>query len=284
MSSAKINLQHFDSPEDYVEYLREHITYGRRYINSYRDNSFFNGNDFDSALSKLELGDTTNLAAAQKIMDKLELAHLFANEMPILQTAVAGYMPCVPAYIAGHPQAMYERTTIENPSLNAPLRIYIENVVSGGVNKKQLVARGVATLAFTLAMETIRPVELYVVTGASIGGGNKVDGACVRVASRPMDLARAVYMLTDAGYARALHFVASGIQNNKTMTGFVAWPFNSSPMDKNYETKMREVVGAEPNDVYLKGGYLFDEKMLNDPVQWVIDMVKLHSDNHMGVE
>lgn len=275
------NLKVFDAPEAYGAWLTEHA---HILDSDSRDRSAsFYGDPINQAVEKLYTGDLTNLKAAQDVIDKLELSHLFANDMPILAPAIAGYMPCVPAYLAGHPQAMYARDTIENPSVNSPLTVWIDTTVSGGLSDKQLTNRGIATLAFVLAMEQIRPVDLYCVSAVSYNSRNQCDGAVVRVASRPMDLGRAVYMLTSKSYARRMCFAASCIIN-KGNSGSQGWPCNVYPEGDKYTDMMREFVGAEPDDVYLMGGIVYNDLMLTDPVAWVSQMVQKHSNNQMGNE
>lgn len=263
-----INIKHFDSPEEYAEFLR---TIPTQY--NCREGSWC-GASTDQGIKTLEQGDSSRLAKAQAIIDKLDLAHIFSNDVPVLEPCIAGFIPNVPAAIAGHPEAMFRRGFVESPSVSAPLAIYIEVSVSEGVSHDQLIARGVAVLAFALAMEQVRPVDVYAVALSGKGERPGIYGSVTKIASRPMDMSRAVWMLTDATYARQLHFTAGNYLSGCTTTGHVPWAYS---FDSAYEGKVRKLLELQPDDVFMKGGYLFDTLMLNDPVAWVRAMIEKHS-------
>lgn len=265
-----IGFKRFDSPEEYAAYLKplpEAPGLHDRY---------WAGGAKSIGVEKLISGDNSRLAQAQAIIDKLDLAHIFSNDVPVLEPTVAGFIPNVPAAIAGHPESMFRRGFVESPSILAPLTMYIETTVSAGVTQEQLIARGVAVLAFVLAMETIRPVDLYTVSLISHNSRLGVYGAVTKIASRPMDVGRAVWMLTDPNYARMLLFTSAGEQHGLDLDSG-PWCFNSNPQDDIYVSKMRETLALQPDDVFMKGGYLFDKLMLTDPVAWVSKMISEHS-------
>lgn len=266
--------QRFDSPEDYATYLRA-IPARFHHDGQYA----FSGETLEHGCNTLEQGDTSHLVAAQAIIDKLDLAHLFSNNIPVLEPTVAGFIPNVPAAIAGHPESMFRRGFIESPSIMAPLTVYVETAVSAGVTQQQLINRGVAILAFVLAMELVRPVDLYAVSLWSHDHNNGIHGSVVKIASRPMDLGRAVWMLTAPTYARRLAFSAVnfGAGADASRQCSKPWIFNSAPTHKDYLPKVRELLQLQPEDVFMKGGYLFDNLMLTNPVAWVTKMISEHS-------
>lgn len=223
---------------------------------------------------KMERGDTEYLSAAQAIMDKLMISDIFSYEAPILTPSVVGYIPNVPAAISGHPEAMYNRGFIESPSIIAPLNIYVETTLSAGLSQSELTARGVATAAFALAMETIRPVSLYALTIASHQYNPGTYGAIVKIASKPMDLGRATWMLASPTYSRRFRNLCINWQAERFRSGSGPWAFNSSPGEAGYDNHMRKLLDMAPDDVFIKGGYLFDSLMITDPVTWVKAMVE----------
>lgn len=262
--------QRFDSPEDYADYLR----------NCREDVGIHDprwaGGSLSHGIDKLINGDTIRLAQAQAILDKLDLAAVFSNDIPVLEPCIAGFAANVPAAIAGHPQAMFHRGFVESPSVMAPLSVYVETTVSAGVTQDQLVKRGVAVLAFCLAMELVRPVDLYCVSLISHDSRPGVWGAVTKIQSRPMDIGRAVWMLTDPNYARRCLFTGATQQHGKQLDRG-PWCFNSNPSADGYVANMRDILGMDADDVFMKGGYLFDTLMLNDPVAWVRKMIEQHS-------
>lgn len=266
-----ITMHVFDSPEELAEY---HSGIDKAWDASY-DKHWGGGVSADCA-KVLVNGDTSNLAKAQEILDKLEVSDLLTNNITVLENAVAGFVPNVAAYIAGQPETMFDLQQQEQPNVNAPIRVFIETTVSSGISHQQLLARGIATLAFVMAMNTIRPVELYTISAVMDNNRSATYGYAVKLASHPLDLARAVWMLTSPGFARAIMFSTCS-HMSKTMCTFGPWPFNSDPTKDEYVDMMRRTFDMQPEDIYIKGGYLFDHDMLNDPIKWVNDMVKQHS-------
>lgn len=261
----------FDSPEEYADYLENTVPRSTRN----RQDSFC-GDPFDTAIGYLKNGHTANLAAAQKIMDELGDAQVFTTQSPSIRPDVVGMVPNVPGLLSGHPQGMLARYWEESPSLAAPMSLFVEVTVSAGVSHDQLIKRGIAMLAFALVMETVRPVDLYTVSFVSHSSNPGKFGTIVKIASRPMDIGRAVYMLTDPSYNRRLAFTAYGHLSG-TGDSHDSFPWiNGSPSNPDYVDKMRDMLEMQPDDVFIKGGFLTDKLMLNDPVQWVKNMVAQH--------
>lgn len=266
------NVRHFDSPEAYADWL-ETIPSNLR---ADYDQSF-GGVDFNKGISTLRAGNTDRLDDAKRIMDKLDVEGLISNNMPILQSSIAGMVPNIPNAISGHPETMFSRGYIESPNLTTPLNVYVETTVSAGVSRQELTNRGVAILAFVLAMEVIRPVELYIALPHSHSRKPGVYCPVIKIASRPMDLGRAVWMLTSPCFARRLfHSAINHLSECGRQCLVGPWAWNSSPMAKDYETNFRKLLDMQPEDVLLKGGYLYDTLMLTNPVQWVKNMIAKH--------
>src|SRR5690606_2801702 len=98
--------------------------------------------------------------------------------------------------------------------------------------------------------------------------------ASIKVSHTPLDLARAVWFLTSPMTLRVLAFTfGHAILNIKDQQS-IGWGFKSDPTCPTYVTKMRETLGLTENDIFIKGGFISDIKMLNNPVQWVKDMVQ----------
>jgi hypothetical protein len=268
-------VERFDAPEELHDYLKDVHNIWRRNQDSHW------GASWEQCCNNLLQGDTTNLDAAMAIIDKMQDAQLFSEGMPVYAPSVVGAFPNVPAFMMGHPMDMFSKQMSQTDALNTPLTIYIETTVSGGVSVKDLRSRGVAALAFALAMNNIRPVEIYTVSGGLPSGG-KTSIVVTRIASAPMDIARAVFMLTDEAFARKITFAAmcnmSGVD-----TGYISWPWNGYPTYDDYKAKMRDALEMQPQDVLISGGHLNDKLMQSDPIQWVRNMIDLHSGKE-GIE
>lgn len=271
-------IQHFDSPEAFGDWVIAQW-HKQSSINHAKDNDDWAGLPMQQAADVLRDGSIEHLARAEEIISKLDIDDVMSLSKPVLQSSVVGYIPNVPAYIAGRPDSMYNRGWIEEPNAVAPLSVYVETSVSAGVSQKKIINRGIAVLAFVLAMESVRPVDLYTINPMSQSrSGSNSYIPIVRVASRPMDLGRAVFMLTNVAYSRRLSHAAVNAMSGDRSGGYVQWLEHDhlGPDSERYEKTVRDMVKMAPDDVLLKGGHLHDQLMLTNPVQWVQDMINKH--------
>lgn len=253
----------FDSPEHYAEYLN---AIPRQYTEHTTVASLGN---YEQCLNKLIQGDRTGLDKAQAIIDKMGDQQIFSLMTPTLVSDVVGFVPNVGNALMGVPQDMYNIEYIEEESVTSPIRVFVETTVSAALSVDELVNRGVACLALTLALSMVRPVELYAASfGVGYGRGDwdsPPNGAIVRIPTTPIDLDRAVYMLCNPGYARMLAFAAMRYQAN--------WPRHSGiPFPRN----CRDICKCEPQDILIQGGHIEDTLMLKDPIKWVKNMIAQH--------
>ena len=262
----------FYSPEEYLAYLS---TLNGAYTNTY--NSSFFGGSWDSALSTLKTGTTKYVPDAQAIVNKMADEQLFSVSVQTLERSVVGFMEDHIAVATGQPYEMYNLVNDTQESLLSPISIYIETLISAGLSHDQCVKRGVAVMALALALNNIRPVELYTVCISKPSGSRHNAGIVCQIPTKPLDLERAAFMLCDTAYARRLAFQAMADHANMGHNSCVdPWAFGGDPTTKGYEENMRKALGLEPHDIFLHGGYSLDTLMLNDPVQWVKTMLAKH--------
>lgn len=255
----------FDGPEHYADYL---CNIPGQYKDIYIDH--FSGGPFDKALNKLINGDRSGLDKAQAIIDQMMDQQLFSLGQPALVSSVVGFMPNVPNAIIGAPDDMYNIAQSEDETLTSPLKIFVETTVSAGLEHSELINRGVAILAFTMAMNTIRPVELYTASFGNLSRGTE-HGAIVRIPTNPLDLDRAVYMLAGVGFCRNLMFTTISYQGKYTRSHGI--PFARDAKD---------ICRCEPTDILFAGGHLSDTLMLNDPITWVKQMIEKHNTRELA--
>lgn len=268
------SIQWFDSPEQYAEYCDA-------IPDELRANEWsgFAGMSYDSAVQVLRSGNNANMSAAEKLIAEMQDQQIFASGLPLPRASLVGSQPRIAAVLTGHPKSMYRRVREDNSAMNTPLRVFVETTVSAAVSQDQLTKRGIAALAFVMAMNNIRPVELYCVTiGRPDYGSYQAAGAICRVASRPVDLQRACFMLTDAAYARRLSFSSmSQLAGVRSYYSHVGWAWGSEPRSDSYQSRMRALLEAKSDDVIIFGGYILDKLMLNDPIAWVKQMLAKHN-------
>jgi len=254
----------FENPAAYAQWLE---TIPRDMVSAcegWQDNSF-SGGDFNSAVSRLINGDTKGLEQAEKIIDKMRDAHVFTQGQPIIVSSIQGYVPNVPAVLMGHPEDMLVRSHSENQVETTPLKVFIETTVSASLSHAELINRGVACLALVMALGMQRPVELYACSFGDPAYNSRVYGAIVKLDSHPLDLGRAVYMLTNPAYCRRLMFATVHQQADYRR-------MSSIPFCRN----RRDICGCDVNDILIEGGHGGDELMLRDPIAWVKKMLAKH--------
>lgn len=226
----------------------------------------------------LREGDMKYVSRAQAIMDKIEESSAMSAGVKIISADVVGFCPIVPNVLAGLPYCMLTRATSEIEATNTPLCIYVDTTVSAGVSIDHLISRGVAVLAFTMAMNVVRPIDLYIVSTCQDDyDKNSAFGVCARIETRPLDLARASWMLVDPAMARRAMFTAMKYNRGGGQIGSCPFSFDQNPTNASYENSMRSALDMQPNDVFIRGGWLYDKLMHSDPVAWVNKMVQQHT-------
>lgn len=269
-------LLRFDSPEEYLmwhkETPREYINWSHRNWREYED--FCGCLSFHQALHKLENGDLTCANAAKKIIDQMSDQEVFNSGHIVTQPDIVGFMPLVPAVIAGLPYNMLTRKASHIESTLTPISIYYATSVSGAVSTQQIMNRGVAAIALTMALSVIRPVELYAVYGNDISSARKANGLCIKIASKPFDLSRAAWILTSPAFPRRLGFTATARMNNFIGNTSVPWAWDLHPRNDGYSAAWRDMLGCEDTDIFITGGHINDTLMQDNPVAWVKLMIE----------
>lgn len=267
----------FDGPSQYHDWLKRQRQNVFHTARMWGPTSTL-GQSFGGAMRSLIYGANPDvIEKSNKIIERVQES-VPSIGLPTFTSTVCGFMPNVPAVIAGTPNSMFTRDMSEIEGYNAPLRIFIETSTSGGITDEDYKQLGISILAFALYMQTIRPIELTLVTAGSkysYSHGNISTVITVKIPTNPLDLSTAAFMLTDISWDRRLAFTAfnamTGIND-----GVVGWPFDSIPGNRVYEAAMKKAIGAEPNDLYFTGTHLSNTKATYDPVGWVKDMIDTH--------
>lgn len=270
-------LVRFDSPEALYDALAKMPT-----RHQHTGDGSWAGKPYADALRLLDKGDLTWVERASKLIENIEQAAVFTSGVKLMMPSVAGYIPNVPALVSGHPESMLMRQESELQGMQTPIGIYYDTGVSAGVSDTQLLNRGVACLALVMALQMFRPVELYVVHTIRPDNGIDCAGYAVKVETKPLDLARACYMLTSNEMARRLSFSTCYLAANCTTYDFSGqWAWSMPPsLNNKYIEYTRRLFDMTPDDILLDGAFLFDKLCLTDPLAWVKKMVARHA----GVE
>lgn len=269
------NVVRHDSSEAYLEYVKQMPRSNRM-----EDRRGWGGVDnWDQVFKLLANGDASLVPQAERIMDQVKAENIDAPGVSLILPSVVGFMPNVPAAIIGHPESMFSRQVSDIVGYQTPLSIYVETTISAGVEHHEIMNKGIAILAFAMYMQAIRPVEIFMTSSGSIHDHSQVT--VVKVASNPIDLSRACFMLTSPTYARKIGYSVHGYMAGRSNYGGHNWAWGIYPecgeAFERVERIMRQLLGMEQTDIFIGPGYLYDYQMRTNPVAWIKEMIEKHT-------
>lgn len=228
------------------------------------------GGPIDNAVAVINNGLPANsrqMKAASDLIEKVD-ATLHGRKKDTWEPNVAGAFPVVGEYLMGLPLHMRDRRKVENNL--APVTVAVEVSVSDGVDEYALAQRGAAICALVMKLNEVRPTELHIFGTIKVSGFD-VTTWIARVHSQPISLAHAVGYMTTKEMARMINFSACCDMlgdPKSTCTGSIGWGHGYP--GKPRETVLRRVLGLNPHDIIIQGGYLPDQEMMrSNPVAWI---------------
>jgi hypothetical protein len=229
---------------------------------------FAGGDTYEDARTNLFRGNADAVRRSDEFLEKLEEEGLSLPQAE-WQRNIAGAFPCVPSFITGAPDSMYEQVSV--PRDTTPIRIFASVCCSAGVEPETLEKRGVTLLALVRKLQAIRPVELWVYCDIYGKGGAAIP--VIRIDTSTMDLTSASYALAHAGFLRQLCF-AWGEDAGRGFDG--GWAWNKDPRDPEAIKKTRAAVGAREEDMLIPGAYLYDP-LVQNPLAWLNEKIAFYS-------
>lgn len=163
-------------------------------------NRFAGVYSIDEARELFEYGDAD---AAAKIRAEGDFMLPAQDHKPLLRTAVCGCLPCVPNYLRGVPNQMYQ---IKSNTRRKPVvDIYVEATIYDGINEQKLAQKCAALANAIAAVElTGYRVNLYAVCACE--NSSNQCGVCVNLkqADAPLNLLNIAFPLTNKAFCRAV--------------------------------------------------------------------------------
>lgn len=140
-------------------------------------------------------GDTSKVAEAERLLERLD-TEIDSNAVrPMWTPSVVGNFPLVPAYLAGTPDAMLARTNV--PDARGEIEVWANTTVSAECSARDMMRRGVVTLAFVMALSRVRNVRT--VLYSNVDGSN----VAIRLAC-PLDISEACAAFCQPSITRQL--------------------------------------------------------------------------------
>lgn len=220
-------------------------------------------------------GNDQNVAEAKKICDRIE-SEIDSIEREIAPSPFGGYA-VIPEAINGYPLSM--RRMVPNEDDGKPIRVYVCNTCSGGVEASHMMKRGIAVLALVMELQKFRPVELFCITTLGTNYSNDwIAAVKTKLTTTPLNLAEASHVLTHISVERGMGYqLAYALVN-----GNGRWPkgfdfSNQHGKRTGYAQKIRDYFGMTDDDIYLPPTWIGDD-LVTRPVEWINEIIHHHNE------
>ena len=223
--------------------------------------------DFYRYIEKATHGDDTLAAKAYAMIDKLDVN---APSTRVFQTVHSPYGgSCnLGDWLAQSPTPMRRR--IRTVSDTAPLRIVVGVSCSAGIRPDLMETRGIAILALVLKLQSIRPIDLFLLTEDRGAKKDSWHYHLIKIESNPLALGTATFGLCSDGIERLLSFTILRGQYDQNP----GWP--TDHLEPGYMERKRDRLGLNDNDLIIREAYLADP-MIKHPVEWLEEQLKKYS-------
>jgi hypothetical protein len=259
----------FESPSDFEAQARA-LTASRMMEHRHADD-WTNYKTTAQAIDMISAGDSAGLAHSDELLEKLEHLLQIKSSRYRMVDDVAGSLPNIPAYLAGHPMAMRRRqkTAMEQ----APLTVTVDLTCSQGINVLDLQKRGACILAFVRAMAARRAVRLYfAVSGRTDTSNNGMHLLCP-IDTTPLDVARAGYFLANPALPRALGYRLATALMGQSYHGS---SFNYGDMKLHRETQAAIYKSILGDEVFSIPPVISTDDSLKDPEAWLAKYLAIY--------
>ncbi|MBQ2632008.1 MAG: hypothetical protein IJG13_20215 [Kiritimatiellae bacterium] len=170
------------------------------------------GGTKDDAIRYALHGDVSAVPEAEKIVSRLDDQIDSEGIRQTWEPSVVGYVPLVPAYLAGACESMLAPS--DAPDSRGDLEIWVDTSVSANVKTKDMRRRGVVVLALALALSRVRNVRIVVYCS------NEGPTPAIRLSS-PLDISEVCAAVCQPSFTRQLMFRYSML--TPTYDGCIAW-------------------------------------------------------------
>lgn len=249
----------FDSIEDFARAAEPLSNAGA--------SSWYGNISYKQAVELSLKGDDSYVKLADSFMDKLDVELPETKAFHVKHSPFGGRVN-MGDWLADSPTPMRRRVR-SSAEIN-PIKIVVSTTCSAGVDGEVMTKRGAAILALLLKLQTVRPVQLYLLT--------ELDGECgwhhqlIRIESQPLHVGIAAFGLCHVGFARQLTYTFAREKDGSRGS----WPDGYSYGRKNesYTKLLRERIGLAPDDIVIGSAHIGEEKLIEQPVAWIEDQLR----------
>lgn len=227
--------------------------------------------DWDHADRMNRTGDVEAAKALTAAYDAAAMANITAVG-EAMQLDFAGYLPCIPSYLAGEP--MHMRRNVPCETSKAPITIVIDLTSAGGISAQTLQKRATRIACLILYLSVFRAVSVYTITtcmDTHDKGGYYIPA--VKIGTTPMDLPQLAWQVCNPFAARG---VAYGLGN--FTSGSIAWACFKDPATGRSQRVMnmasdvfaehiKRILGLNPEDIVFPPVF-FEDRDKDNPEVW----------------
>lgn len=242
--------------------------------------------DFTPYLPYLIEDYRVNKDKIEKILEEMQQDDLFASGLPMPQANYYGSTPNVARYLAGLPKSMNKRIRSETASLNIPINIFVNINLSGGLDEKTMVTKGIAIAALAISLNATRPVNVYTVKPLSNGALPWII-TMVKLNENTLDIGRLDFAMCNIKFHREMawecpRYICLEDEHIKKQRPYISyfggWPFNNNIDTEEYNSAVKACVGCTKNDIWVPGSFVYNKNLINNPIKWVKDQINLHKE------
>lgn len=259
----------WESVQAFTNEISQNLTAGNKY---HAKSSWLGNKTLEQALDLSIHGDDSTAAKAQKLIDKLEIPSI-ETLRDVWLPGIAGAYPIVPEYLSGEPQCMRQR--MNEQSDVAPVNIYLNICTSSSWSANDLLKRGTTVLAFTLALQSVRPVEIHLVGhfDQSPKTNNETLFFDVLLDSKPLNLSQAAYVIADCSYIRHLWWEMVWYKKGTSKeSDAIYWGNEYKSAETSdypkFEKVIRKNLQMADQDLYIPMAYTSDT-LITEPITWI---------------
>jgi hypothetical protein len=256
-------IRKFASIRDMVDFAR---SLGINSTSTTNSTGWYNNESSFQTFEFATNGNLDHVTPARALLSQLETK--ISTPKRAWKRAPVGVYCAIPEFIAGFPTPM--RRMVRNPDDRSPINIYVCTTSSAAISAATLTKRGTVILALVLALIRSRPTRLHLLS--TLDGDRDHSGEMVitvPIPTAPLDLARACYALTSAGFDRRLNHEISKKLNDyrghwpMEKTG---WAYNNP---KPYYDKLIVRLGADPKSTLIIPPSQLHDQLLSTPIDWI---------------
>lgn len=251
-----------DGPQDLLEAAQKGLFRGDGYMSSWYGSESF----MDSLVSGSQ-GSDKFVAQSEAMLDQINARMAVQTAGMVMDNAMAGFVPDVPAAIMGLPESMIN--LVDTQADHAPVTVWVNTTMSGGFDAASIARRGAGVAALILKLQAIRPVQLNIMVSLS-----RCNFVVCPIHARPLSIGQVSYLLCSAGWTRHVYSYLSAEHNAGGGWDSIFDAYGHDAQSAEYQKNMVEFLGGDvEHDIFIPPLFLHDQ-LAAKPAEWVAERLK----------